>query len=106
MMLAALANPRREALLRLLWSGPRTAGELAAAHPDITFGAVSQHLRVLTAAGLVSVRREGRHRRYAAKREAFGPIAAALDAMWAEKLDDLRQLAESEAAQEQQGESE
>ncbi|HSS38063.1 MAG TPA: metalloregulator ArsR/SmtB family transcription factor [Polyangia bacterium] len=59
----AIAHPARRAILVTLKSGERTASELAAPF-DSTFAAISQHLRVLQEADLVSVRREGRQRFY------------------------------------------
>ena len=58
----ALSTPLRRHLLDLLSAGPRTTGELAEAVPDLSRFAVMQHLRVLTDAGLVVVRRRGRYR--------------------------------------------
>lgn len=58
----ALANPVRRTLLDHLKHGPRTTGDLAAATPHLSRYAVMQHLEVLTGAGLVLARREGRHR--------------------------------------------
>ncbi len=58
----ALASPVRRQLLDLLRGAPRTTGELAAAVPELSRFAVMQHLDVLTGAGLVLVRRRGRHR--------------------------------------------
>jgi DNA-binding transcriptional ArsR family regulator len=57
-----LASPQRRQLLDLLSEGPRTTGELAEAMPNLSRFAVMQHLGVLTDAGLVVVRRRGRHR--------------------------------------------
>jgi DNA-binding transcriptional ArsR family regulator len=96
--LAALATPRRREILRLVWSGERSAGAIHAALPDVTFGAVSQHLRVLFGAGLVSCRAEGRGRYYRARRSALGPFRNALEAQWAGALDRLKLLAELESA--------
>lgn len=93
--LAVVAEPRRREILRLVWHRERTAGEIAARLP-VTFGAVSQHLRVLREAGFVEVRRDGRLRIYRARREALGALAAALEEMWAESLDRLKDLAEEE----------
>jgi DNA-binding transcriptional ArsR family regulator len=53
--LALVAEPRRAQILRLVWFGERSAGDIAAELP-VTFGAVSQHLRVLREARLVAVR--------------------------------------------------
>jgi len=58
----ALANPVRRRVLDELGRGPRTTSELADAVPDLSRFAVMQHLGVLTDAGLVLVRRRGRHR--------------------------------------------
>src|SRR3954451_14267589 len=55
----------------------------------VTFGAVSQHLGVLRAAGFVTVRSAGNHRFYRADRAALGPLAQALEAMWSSSLDRL-----------------
>ncbi|MCK6456193.1 MAG: helix-turn-helix domain-containing protein [Phycisphaerae bacterium] len=89
-------EPRRQRILQLLWHRERSAGEIAAACRDVTFGAVSQHLRRLREAGLIEQRREGRHRFYRVRKKAFGPMAAALEAMWAERLGVLKRLAERE----------
>lgn len=58
----ALANPTRRAILDRLSEGAMTTGSLAAEHADLSRYAVMQHLRVLTDAGLVLVRRQGRER--------------------------------------------
>lgn len=92
--LTVVAQPRRRAILRLVWDAERTAGELAAALDDVTFGAVSQHLRVLREAGLVVVRVDGRRRWYRADHARLGPLARALEAGWADRLTDLKRLAE------------
>jgi DNA-binding transcriptional ArsR family regulator len=96
--LAALHSPRRRALLRLCWDAPRPAGELHAALPDVTFGAVSQHLAVLRAAGLVDVRADGRRRLYRARRDALGPFRRWLEQSWDDALYRLSLAAELEAA--------
>ena len=93
--LTLLAEPRRREILRLVWRQERAAGEIAGVLP-VTFGAVSQHLKLLREAGLVTVRREGRKRFYRALPDALGPLAAALEAMWAEGFDRLKALAEEE----------
>lgn len=89
-----IAEPRRREILRLCWQVERTAGDLAAQF-DVTFGAVSQHLRVLREAGLVTVRRSGNRRYYRADRVALGPLAGYLESMWARQLDQLAALAET-----------
>lgn len=97
-LLQALGTPRRREILRLVWARERSAGEIHRAFDDVTFGAVSQHLRVLEDAGLVASRREGRHRYYRAEKERLGPLAAWLEAMWDSALARLALQAELEAA--------
>ncbi len=92
--LALLANPYRQEILRLAWMREQSAGQIARRFP-VTFGAVSQHLAKLTAAGLVRRRRDGRRILYVADRAALGPLAAALEAMWSERLAVLKNLAEA-----------
>ena len=94
--LAALASPRRREILRLVWDQERMAGDISAAMPDVTFGAVSLQLRALAHAGLVDVRADGRHRFYRARREALGPVAEMLEQMWADSLWRLKLQAELE----------
>ncbi|HVD65144.1 MAG TPA: metalloregulator ArsR/SmtB family transcription factor [Lapillicoccus sp.] len=88
-----IAEPRRQEILRLCWTAERSAGDLAAAF-DVTFGAVSQHLKVLRDAGLVTVRHAGTRRFYRADRAALGPLATYLEAQWNGQLDRLAALAE------------
>jgi DNA-binding transcriptional ArsR family regulator len=90
-----LAEPKRRTILRLVWAEEKSAGRIAR-HFRVTFGAVSQHLARLLAAGLVRRRREGKQLFYVANREALGPLAAALEAMWSDKLGTLKSLAEAE----------
>lgn len=95
-MLAAVASPRRREILRLVWDQERAAGEIHGAMPDVSFGAVSLQLRALIDAGLVTVRRKHRHRFYRARRDALGPVAAALEQMWNDALWRLKLHAELE----------
>ncbi|MFC9327561.1 ArsR/SmtB family transcription factor [Kitasatospora sp. NPDC057015] len=88
-----VAEPRRREILRLVWDEELSAGEIAERF-DVTFGAVSQHLKVLRDAGLVTLRQDGRKRYYRADREAMGPLATYLQTMWATRLDALAELAE------------
>lgn len=92
----ALNAPRRREILRFIWDRERSAGEIYRAHPDITFGALSQHLRILQKAGLVRSRREGLHRYYQAKPEQFGSLKEWLESMWASGLYRLKIRAEME----------
>lgn len=95
-VLAALASPRRREILRLVWGRERAAGQIHAAMPDVSFGAVSLQLRGLAEAGLVTCRREHRHRYYRANQAAVGPVAAALERMWDDALWRLKLQAELE----------
>lgn len=93
--LQVVAEPRRRAILRLVWDRELAAGDIAARF-EVSFPAVSQHLAVLRDAGFVSVRRDGRARLYRADRQALGPLRPMLEKMWAEKLDRLVALIEEE----------
>ncbi len=96
-LLHALAEPRRRRIVELVWDHEISAGEIHRALPDVTFGAVSQHLTVLRQAGVVTARTAGRHRYYRAQREALAPLRAWLESMWDRALADLTTLAEAEA---------
>lgn len=85
---------RRE-ILRLVWGRELTAGEIASQF-DVTHAAISQHLRVLREAQLVSERREGRHRLYRARPEALGELRAYMEAYWREGLQRMKREAELE----------
>jgi DNA-binding transcriptional ArsR family regulator len=89
----AVAEPRRREILRLVWDTELCAGDIADRF-DVTFGAVSQHLKVLRDAGLVTLRQDGRKRYYRADRERMGPLAEYLQTMWNTRLDTLAELAE------------
>lgn len=88
-----VAEPHRRHILRLIWDQERSAGDIASEFA-ITFGAVSQHLAVLRASGFVTVRPEGNLRMYRADKDALGPLRPMLEAMWAQKLDDLARTVE------------
>ena len=92
----AIASPRRREILRLVWSGERSAGEIYRAMPDVTFGAVSLHLGALAKAGLVRVRREKQSRIYRAVPERLGPLGRMLESMWDDALWKLKLMAELE----------
>ena len=94
--LQVVAEPRRREILQLVWKRELAAGDIAA-HFDVSFPAVSQHLGVLRDAGFVSVRRDGRMRLYSADRKALGPFRPMLEKMWNEKLDRLVNLIEEDA---------
>jgi DNA-binding transcriptional ArsR family regulator len=94
--LAALASPRRREILRLVWKREQSVGEIHAAMPDVTVGAISLQLKSLAAAGLVDCRREQQFRYYRARRESLGPMAKHLEDMWSDALWKLKLGAELE----------
>ena len=93
--LRAIVEPRRRAILRLVWDAERTAGDIAS-HFDVTRPAISQHLTVLKEAGLVSERRNGTRRLYRARPEGFADLRTFLEEFWDERLEALKQEAERE----------
>jgi DNA-binding transcriptional ArsR family regulator len=95
LILQALAEPRRRDILRLIQRGELSSGEIAA-HFDVTRPAISQHLQVLAAAGLVSVRRDGTRRLYQAQREGLRELRQFIEEFWDERLARLKQAAEGE----------
>jgi DNA-binding transcriptional ArsR family regulator len=95
--LEALAEPRRRAILRLVRDDEATAGAIAERFADeVSRPAVSQHLRVLREADLVSERREGTRRWYRARPEGFDELRCWLEEFWAEALERLKVEAEAE----------
>ena len=94
--LTVIASARRREILRLVWREERAAGEIHRAMGDISFGAVSQHLGRLAGCGLVDIRADGRRRLYRARRQAFGPVGRALEALWDDALYTLTLRAELE----------
>ncbi len=93
-VLHALAEPRRRAILRLVKDHERPAGDIAAAFPDVSAPAISQHLRVLREAGLVQERRDGTRRLYRARPEGLAELRVWLRDFWDEGLDRLKEEAE------------
>ena len=93
---AAVSDPRRRDILRLLTHGERSAGQVAEKFPDVTRSAVSQHLSVLKDAGLVELRRDGTHRFYRASRRGIEELRRYLDSFWEQQLDNLKRAAARE----------
>jgi DNA-binding transcriptional ArsR family regulator len=87
-LLAAVGEPHRRRLLHLLAGGEQTVNALAA-HFAVTRSAISQHLGVLIAAGLVTRRRDGRFQRYRLAPSGLAALRAELDAFWTHELDQL-----------------
>jgi DNA-binding transcriptional ArsR family regulator len=91
--LDALGDPTRRAVLERLAAGPRPVGEIANGLP-VSRPAVSQHLRVLREAGLVTVRREGARRVYAVDPSGLADLRAYLDSFWNQALASFKDAAE------------
>lgn len=87
--LRAIANPRRRAMLELVWDAERTAGEIAR-RSGLSAPATSQHLKVLRDAGLVSVRVDANRRLYRAEPARVAAVRSALEAFWGDRLARLR----------------
>ena len=93
--LQVIAAPRRLRILELVWDQELSAGEIAA-HFDVSWPAVSQHLRVLKEAGFVVERRQGTSRIYRADKDALGTLRAAVEDHWRRGLGRVKDLAEAE----------
>jgi DNA-binding transcriptional ArsR family regulator len=91
----ALGDPTRREIMERLRAGPRPVGEIAAELP-ISRPAVSQHLRVLKEAGLVTERKDGTRRIYGVEPKAIGDLRAYLDSFWEQALAGFKAAAESE----------
>lgn len=93
--LRAIAEARRRQILHLVRDEEKTAGEIAS-HFEVTRSAVSQHLRVLKDAGLVSERRQGTRRIYRIRPEGLAELREFIDGLWEIKLATLKRVAEAE----------
>jgi DNA-binding transcriptional ArsR family regulator len=93
--LTAIAEPHRRAILDLIATNELSAGEIAAQF-DVTRPAISQHLAVLRAAGLVTERRSGTRRYYRARPEGLAGLRDWLDSFWRDGLTRLKAEAERE----------
>lgn len=93
--LQVIAAPRRLRIMELIWDQELSAGDIAAQF-EVSWSAVSQHLRVLKAAGFVLERREGTSRIYRADQAALGLLRSVVEDHWRRGLDRVRDLAEAE----------
>jgi DNA-binding transcriptional ArsR family regulator len=84
--LEALADPTRRAVFERLRQGPSPVGRLASFLP-VSRPAVSQHLRVLKEAGLVTEEQDGTRRIYRIDPSGLGQLRAWLDQFWESALD-------------------
>jgi DNA-binding transcriptional ArsR family regulator len=94
--LGALADPTRRRVFERLLSGPLAVNEIATGMP-VTRPAVSQHLRVLRSAGLVTARSEGTRRVYAVSPQGIGALRTWMDEYWGRALEGFRAAAEAAA---------
>jgi DNA-binding transcriptional ArsR family regulator len=92
---AALGDATRRALLDRIAERPRAVGELAAGLP-ISRPAVSQHLKVLKDAGLVTERAAGTRRIYRLNPSGVAALRDQLDAYWSRALTAYQALVEDE----------
>ena len=89
----ALGDPTRRAIFARLRSGPLAVGELARGLP-VSRPAVSQHLRVLKDAGLVSDRRDGTRRLYQLDPDGLAEMRAYVEDLWRDALASFKAAAE------------
>ncbi len=82
---SALADPTRRHIFESLRGQPKTVVELAAGEP-VSRPAVSQHLKVLEAARLVSVKPQGNRRLYSIKRDGLDDLRQYLESFWSDAL--------------------
>jgi DNA-binding transcriptional ArsR family regulator len=92
--LTALGDPTRRAIFEHLADRPRAVGELAGELP-VSRPAVSQHLKVLKAAGLVSDRADGTRRIYQVDPDGIEALRAYLDGFWNRSLRAFKRAAEA-----------
>ncbi len=85
-VLEALGDPTRRQIFESLKGGPRSVGELADGLP-VSRPAVSQHLRVLKDAGLVSDRKEGTRRLYRIDPGGLAGLRDYFDSFWGDALE-------------------
>lgn len=93
----ALHDPTRRRIFELLRGGPRPVTWIAQRLP-VSRPAVSQHLRVLSEAGLVTFRRDGTRRLYEVDRDGLVGLRAWIDQFWDEALTRFKEAAEQEGS--------
>ena len=94
-MMTALGDPTRQAIFDRLTHGPMAVGQLADELP-VSRPAVSQHLKVLKDAGLVSDRAQGARRLYEVDSAGLAALRAHLDGFWNRALLSFRDAAEAQ----------
>jgi DNA-binding transcriptional ArsR family regulator len=98
-VLDALGDPTRRAVLKRLRGGGRSVGEIAQGM-EVSRPAISQHLKILKAARLVTVQAEGTRRVYAVDSRGIESLRKWLEGFWGEALTAFKAMAEREAAKE------
>ncbi len=98
--LAALGDPTRRTIFERVAARPSAVGDLARGLP-VSRPAVSQHLRVLKEAGLVSETPEGTRRIYRLDPRGIAAMREWLDAHWASALDAFKEFADAQTDQEE-----
>jgi DNA-binding transcriptional ArsR family regulator len=98
-VLDALGDPTRRQIFKRLRGGARSVGQLAHGM-EVSRPAVSQHLRVLKDARLVTDRAEGTRRLYAVDTRGVEVLRNWLDGFWDQALTAFKNAAEQEAAKE------
>ena len=91
----AIAQPKRREILRLLAAGELSAGEVASRFA-VTQPAISQHLKVLKEAGLISERRDAQRRLFSVRPEGLVDLHGFLADVMPARLERLKQAAEEE----------
>jgi DNA-binding transcriptional ArsR family regulator len=91
----ALGDPTRRAIFERVAAAPSAVGEIARGLP-VTRPAVSQHLKVLKEAGLVTDRRDGNRRIYQADPDGVAALRAQLDRFWNQALANFKELVEQD----------
>jgi DNA-binding transcriptional ArsR family regulator len=90
----AMGHPGRRAMLRLARDGERTATELAEV-AGLAPSAASPHLKLLKDVGLMHVRVDAKRRLYSVDFERLAQVRAVFDELWTDRLDALKQRAET-----------
>jgi DNA-binding transcriptional ArsR family regulator len=98
-VLDALGDPTRRLVFARLKGRARSVGEIATGM-NVSRSAVSQHLKVLRGARLVTARAEGTRRLYAVDPRGVEAVRDWLDGFWDERLTAFKMAAEREAAKE------
>ena len=91
----AIAQPKRREILRLLAAGELSAGQIASRFA-VTQPAISQHLKVLKEAGLISERRDAQRRLFSVRPEGLADLHSFLAEVLPASLERLKRAAEQE----------